>query len=42
VSDDDDGNRTGFLVVEIVAAIVAVGAAVAFFATRGRNVVGGR
>jgi hypothetical protein len=42
VSDDDDGNRTGFLVVEIVAAIVAVGAAVAFFATRGRKVVGGR
>jgi hypothetical protein len=34
---DDGGNRTGFFVVEIVAAILAVGAAVVFFATRRRT-----
>jgi hypothetical protein len=42
VSDEDDGNRTGFRVVEIVAAIVAVGAAVAYVATRGRKLGSGR
>jgi hypothetical protein len=42
VSDDDDGNRTGFRIVEIVAAMVAVGAAVAYVATRGRLLGRGR
>jgi hypothetical protein len=40
--DDDDGNRAGFRIVEIVAAMVAVGAAVAYVATRGRLLGRGR